>query len=210
MPILSTCPSCNRQLRIPDELLNSQVKCPQCGTTFTATAGGEFVPSGFESQAGLGSRDEAAAKVKGPAIALLVMAILGALWALYNVGSGVILLAAGQDPGKQAGEQFRKDIEQKEKEGGEKIPEEAKKLVENLFGVAGPLGIGLGLLALVIAALIIVASIKMMNLKSRGLAMTASILAMTPCFFPCCVLGLPFGIWSLVVLSKPEVKSAFQ
>jgi hypothetical protein len=50
----------------------------------------------------------------------------------------------------------------------------------------------------------------MRKLESFGLCMTASILAMIPCLSPCCILGLPFGIWALVVLNKPEVKSAFQ
>jgi hypothetical protein len=49
---------------------------------------------------------------------------------------------------------------------------------------------------------------KMKKLERYGLAMTASILAMLPCSL-CCVLGLPIGIWALVVLMKPEVKSAF-
>jgi hypothetical protein len=39
--------------------------------------------------------------------------------------------------------------------------------------------------------------------------MAASIIAMIPCVSPCCLLGLPIGIWALVVLMKPEVKSAF-
>ncbi len=55
------------------------------------------------------------------------------------------------------------------------------------------------------------ASVAILNsvLQSYGFAMTASIIAMIPCISPCCLLGLPFGIWALVVLSKPEVKSAF-
>jgi hypothetical protein len=32
----TTCPSCKRPLRIPDELVGQQVKCPACGTTFAA------------------------------------------------------------------------------------------------------------------------------------------------------------------------------
>jgi hypothetical protein len=32
---------------------------------------------------------------------------------------------------------------------------------------------------------------------------------MIPCISPCCLLGLPIGIWALVVLLKPEVKAAF-
>jgi len=51
--------------------------------------------------------------------------------------------------------------------------------------------------------------LKMKKLENYGLAMTASILAMIPCLSPCCLIGLPIGIWAVVVLSKPEVKSAF-
>jgi hypothetical protein len=49
----------------------------------------------------------------------------------------------------------------------------------------------------------------MKQLKNYGLAMTGSIIAMLPCSV-CCLLGLPFGIWSLVVLNNPEVKEAFR
>jgi hypothetical protein len=38
--------------------------------------------------------------------------------------------------------------------------------------------------------------------------MVASVVAMLPCQC-CCLFGLPFGIWALVVLNKPEVKSHF-
>jgi hypothetical protein len=40
--------------------------------------------------------------------------------------------------------------------------------------------------------------------------MAASIIAIIPCFGPCCCLGIPVGIWALVVINKPEVKSAFR
>jgi len=38
MPAIVDCPSCNRKLRIPDELLGRKVKCPTCNTTFDAVA----------------------------------------------------------------------------------------------------------------------------------------------------------------------------
>ncbi len=38
MPTTVDCPSCSRKLSVPDELLAKQVKCPSCGTIFTATA----------------------------------------------------------------------------------------------------------------------------------------------------------------------------
>jgi hypothetical protein len=34
MPEVVTCPSCERKLRLPDDLLGQEVKCPTCGTTF--------------------------------------------------------------------------------------------------------------------------------------------------------------------------------
>jgi hypothetical protein len=49
----------------------------------------------------------------------------------------------------------------------------------------------------------------MKNLTRHGLALAAAIVAMVPCVSPCCWLGLPIGIWAVVVLSKPEVKSHF-
>lgn len=33
-----SCPDCSRKLRVPDNLLGKQVKCPSCGKTFTAEA----------------------------------------------------------------------------------------------------------------------------------------------------------------------------
>src|SRR5262245_48270094 len=36
MPTIIDCPSCRRQLRVPDNLAGHLVKCPTCGTTFTA------------------------------------------------------------------------------------------------------------------------------------------------------------------------------
>ena len=60
-----------------------------------------------------------------------------------------------------------------------------------------------------LGVLIIIAALKMKKLESKGLAMTGAILAMIPCVSPCCLLGLPFGIWALVVMGKDEVSSQF-
>ncbi len=38
MPEVTSCPQCQRKLRVPDELLGKKVKCPGCGLTFTAAA----------------------------------------------------------------------------------------------------------------------------------------------------------------------------
>jgi hypothetical protein len=52
----------------------------------------------------------------------------------------------------------------------------------------------------------------MLKLQNHSLAMAASVIAAIPlpCVSPCCLIGLPIGIWAIVVLMKPEVKSAFR
>ena len=52
-------------------------------------------------------------------------------------------------------------------------------------------------------------ALQMLWLQNFSMARSAAILALLPCCGPCYLLGIPFGIWALVVLSKPEVKSAF-
>jgi hypothetical protein len=37
-----------------------------------------------------------------------------------------------------------------------------------------------------------------------------TILVMIPCLSPCCILGIPIGIWGLIVLMDPNVKAAFR
>jgi predicted Zn finger-like uncharacterized protein len=37
MPIQISCPSCQRQLRVPDNLMGQMVKCPSCQNTFVAS-----------------------------------------------------------------------------------------------------------------------------------------------------------------------------
>ena len=75
--------------------------------------------------------------------------------------------------------------------------------------LSGGLGIFFSILGIAMAGLILVGALKMMKRQNHGLAMTAAIIAMVPCVSPCCWVGLPIGIWALVVLSKPEVKDSF-
>ena len=60
---------------------------------------------------------------------------------------------------------------------------------------------------LLISSLMIVAALKMRRLQAYWLAITASILAII--ISPGNLIGLPIGIWALVVLSQREVRAAF-
>ena len=121
--------------------------------------------------------------VNGPAIGLIVTAILGVL---LQITSLILNLA---------GASFL---------AGSQMPKEAWT---NMF--SGAIGVAASIIGILVSGLILFGGLKMKKLESYGLAMTASIIAMIPCISPCCFIGLPIGIWAVVVLSKPEVKSAF-
>lgn len=136
-----------------------------------------------------GGRDAALKLVKAPAIALIVVASLGA--AYYGI-SGLFVLFTG-------GMMFQQEMPPN-------IPPQLQAFIQ---GMQGPMA---GFINLVIAALngfVLFGAIKMLRLQNRGMAVAASIVALLPCQC-CCVFGLPFGIWALVVLNKPEVKSRFE
>jgi tRNA A-37 threonylcarbamoyl transferase component Bud32 len=61
--------------------------------------------------------------------------------------------------------------------------------------------------ALVLSSIILVAGLKMKRLQAYGLAVAGSILAIL--VTPGNLIGLPIGIWSLVVLSQRQVREAF-
>jgi len=121
--------------------------------------------------------------VRGPAIGLIVVAIVGVILQIVSLIMNL------------AGASFL---------ASSRMPQEAWA---NMF--SGTIGVISGIIGILVSGLILFGAMKMKKLESYGLAMAASIIAMIPCFSPCCVLGLPIGIWALVVLMKPEVKSAF-
>ena len=63
------------------------------------------------------------------------------------------------------------------------------------------------LAALVLSGVMLVASLKMRRLESYRLAVLGSLLAMV--ITPGNIIGLPLGIWSLVVLSQGQVRAMF-
>ncbi len=121
-------------------------------------------------------------RVKGPAIAVIVGAAFGCL----NGMAGIALNALGTAltlPG-----------------GQEAIP----------GMVSGALGVVIGVVQLGVGAFVIFAMTRMMRLEDHGIAMAGAILSLIPFLHGCCCLGIPFGIWALVVLCDAEVKAAFQ
>jgi hypothetical protein len=134
------------------------------------------------------SKEVARGKVMLPAIFLMIIGGLGLLLAILNTLAQ--LLGYGSGPGAgMFGPQAQMQGAQ---------PDAVYKISAMAGAIAGyPWSL-----------IILIGAIQMIRLKGRGSAMAASITAMVPCSL-CCLLGLPIGIWSLVVLNNDEVRRGF-
>jgi predicted Zn finger-like uncharacterized protein len=214
MPLTIHCPSCKKQLRVTDDLLGKVVRCPSCKTTFTvAGESGEIqeeevkeVPARRPKQAPHDEDDENdldeeerprkrlrrrqrgdESAAKAPAIALLIVAGLSLLLALvYDIGH--FMARPEQVPVPQG------------------IDPAQKGTFEAAFKASY---YGTPVIVTIWPLLVLPGAIQMLRLQTYWLAMTSSIVALLPCS-PGCALGLPFGIWAIVALLKPEVKDAFE
>lgn len=123
-------------------------------------------------------------KVSVPATLMIVIAVLFGLFQVFGilmnvVGTGASVMGA--------------------------VPEE-QMLMQFM---SGTFGIIMGIVSLIVTAFIIFGAVKMKNLQSYPLAVAAAILICVPFLSPCCLFGLPVGIWALVVLFDDQVKASF-
>ena len=155
-----------------------------------ALAASSAPPPPFSSPVAVASdgHDAALQLVKGPAIGLKVTAIVG----LVLVAAGLVMNILTLN-GFHIGPQQIYDPQM-------------QKLISTL---GGGLGIVQNIIGGVVGVVVLLGAAKMQKLQNYQFALTASIVAMVPCISPCCLFGLPFGIWALVILNKPEVKSQF-
>jgi len=128
---------------------------------------------------------DAHSRLMPPAIGLMVAAVFGLL-----VQTASLMLSLVQMLGFNTG----------------KLPQ--NEMMANYLG--GGIGIVFGVIGLLISAFILFAAVCMMRSRFHGVAVAGTIVAMVPCISPCCCLGLPIGIWALIVLLEDEVKAAFQ
>lgn len=142
-------------------------------------------------------------KVVGPAIGLIVMGVIYILGALWGIASAAMAMAGiGAEARQEQMELLRQN---------EQIPEELRELLLQMNDImsAGPLGLIMNVVAVGIGGVILFGGIRMKELRSYPLALTASILSLTPCLNSCCCIGIPIGVWALVVLLNSDVKQSF-
>jgi hypothetical protein len=124
-------------------------------------------------------------QVNGPAIGLIITGALNILLAMVRgvttmLGVGMSTLQTSNNPD-----------------------------ADKIMALMSTFGLGIAIAGLLGGIFVLLGGIKMRRLESYGLCMVASIVAMIPGLSCCCPLGLGIGIWSLVILSKPEVKNLF-
>lgn len=129
------------------------------------------------------SGGDALQMVQGPAVGLIVTAVIGFL----ACATGILLNLLGVTMSA--------------------MEDQSQNAMVTMM--SGGVGIVQSILGLVLSVVILLGALKMKKLESYTFAIVASIIAMVPCISPCCIVGLPIGIWALVVLNKPEVKGAF-
>jgi hypothetical protein len=222
---LIRCPSCARDLRLPDHLLGRRVKCPTCQATFTAAAPAPTTPPAREPEPEPYRAEPAPARrrprfeydedddwededdrprrrrrsgrrrgreaVMPPAIALLVAGVLGILVAIGHLGVNL-----ANDPFQRAKEAAAA------RPGGTRANEAFR------VGFIGG-AVGCPIIGFFWAVIVSAAAASMLGLRSREFAVTGCIVAMLPCCNFLWFLGLPFGIWALVTLNRPDVRRAF-
>lgn len=131
---------------------------------------------------------EALKKLRGPAITLIIVGSLNGITGVLVLISGLARLAGFG--------------------GGRSLPRAEAEKIGYMLGTVG--GYVLALLSVLLAPVVIYGAIQMLNGKKPGLAKAAAIIAMIPISSCCFLLGIPAGIWALIVMAKPEVKALFQ
>ena len=125
-------------------------------------------------------------EIDAPAIALIVVSVIAIGCGLLALGVDVLLLVSGA-------------VERLEANNDSPISKYTQITIRCIWG-----------LVLVIASLFVLyGAWHMKQRRNYGLARAAAVVALIPLVGPCCLLGIPFGIWALVVLNKPHVRNAF-
>lgn len=132
--------------------------------------------------------DDILQKLKGPAIGLIVAGSVNGMVSLLALLGGLFRLGGGMGP--------------------ETVPSDEAERFGYYAGTFGSYGIAL--LSLIVAPLVVYGAVQMMSGRKYALARASAILSVVPLTSCCFVVGIPLGIWALVVLAKPEVKALFR
>ena len=147
-----------------------------------------YAPATVGAAIPTGSREAALNLVSGPAISLIVLGGLGTLISLISIPIGIMQAKNGMPMPPN-------------------VPPEMQQYVQMWMDFAKSYGTFANILSALLNGLVLFGGIKMKSLESPALCWAAAVIALVPCFNPCCCIWLPFGIWAIVTLNKPDVKA---
>jgi len=125
-------------------------------------------------------------KVQAPAIALLVcggLSLLASIWGVVNA----LISPPPQVP-----------------------PNAPEFMSEMMKNSVGPTAAVIQAVFIFVGLFVLFGGIQMLRIKTWGVALAASIVSMFNVGSCCCIIGLPIGIWALVILLMGDVKRAFE
>lgn len=150
--------------------------------------------------------DAARSAVTVPAVFLILNSLLG----LVVLGALAVPLVFNPD----AIPRFLRDMAAQQPQGPQRDDmEESAREFEGALNANREAFVRSNAIQLAIPAalnlLVLVGAFCMRGLSAYVLCVIAAVVAVVPCTTGCCGSGMPFGIWALVVLLRPDVKAAF-
>lgn len=160
-----------------------------------------------------GGREAALRKVRGPGIALAAVGVLNLGMALLAI---VLNVFTRSDEGELS--EMVRNVEDELRKAG--VDKQVRDMVVHALewsSSGGPvLSIALPLLNMLVGAFIAYAGVRMMTLRGRTPALFAAVISMLPCLTPClgccpcCVIGIPVGVWVIMTLQRADVFDQFR
>ena len=191
MTIHVTCTACGEKYALKDTAAGKFFACKVCGAELQAPGepGGDTILQETGDRP-TRSRSEVASRTFLPAVFLYIVAALS----LVNHGAGLVMAAMGHNLNPFANLNANQNPD----------AVQARAVGAQVGGIIG------GIVGLLLDTVVILGARALQRLEGYGMAMSGAIVAIIPCLSPCLILGMPFGIWALVLLSSQDVKSAFR
>jgi hypothetical protein len=139
----------------------------------------------------------------------LMMILASVVMFLSSVGGLYLVFGSGEDlnvrvlewfKGLNQDPRFQADIQ--------KQIDDRKNMDPNLRMMERTMNVGFSALGLAANTLVLIAGIRMRALKSYVLCVVGCVASFA--FNGCCCVGLPVGVWAIVVLVNADVKAGFE
>src|SRR5262245_5885562 len=200
------CPNCNDEVRVPETLFGTSVRCPRCRAYFKAPVrnsdgalvGVELLPDPVEPAQPLAPAQK---PLLLPGVLLLLIGLMGALadgFVVYGLSNNIDEIVAQTramltDPNHPLGKAAAGRIKP------EDVTPEQVRMTRTVH--AGSIGV---------SVLIMLGAVAMLGQRFWRFCIATCVLAMVNLGACCLVLGVPIGLWALIRLLDPSVKAQFR